>query len=257
MSHYYEQMTDGTVCARHYTEMKSRPNELRPTTIADVRKWWKEGRQVVPSVTTVGDVLNKAALINWKIDQHLRVAINVDQRQDVEQWIAEVKRLTELEMDKAPSAGTDIHKALELYFRGIVAGGPDITKEDRAICSKVDAAIYRYTANDEWTSERNFVHDGFGGQVDLHNDSWVIDFKSKQTADKFKPGKMAYPDHHMQLAAYREGLGLPSARAANVFICLENGEVDFHEHTEAELSKGWELFQHALAIWQLQHGSQP
>ena len=95
---------------------------------------------------------------------------------------------------------------------------------------------------------------GFGGQVDLHNVQWVIDFKSKTTADKFKPGKMAYDEHRIQLSAYRIGLDMPTARCANVFISLEDGQVDFHEHTEAELDKGWRLFQHALSIWQIQNG---
>jgi hypothetical protein len=249
--HFYT-TTDKGVEPRHFVPMASRPTELRPSRMSDLKAAAKRGESWVPSVTTILNVLDKPALVNWKVEQHLRQAINVDQRTDVEQWIAEVKRLTEIQMDIAPSAGTDIHKELEAWF----TGNP-VSQDVLHICKNVEAAVRSRAPLGSLISEKNFVSNGFGGQVDLHNNSWVIDFKSKQTADKFKPGKMAYDDHRMQLAAYREGLGLPHARAANVFVCLENGEVDFHEHTEAELGKGWELFQHALAIWQLQHGNAP
>ena len=119
MSHYYEN-TESGVLPRHFVEMASRPGELRPTRITDVRKWWKEGRVVVPSVTTVINVLDKAALNNWKIDRHLeQVWLNLPRLEReysdtsiperLYDFTSEVKRLTELEMDKAPKAGTDIH----------------------------------------------------------------------------------------------------------------------------------------------------
>ena len=265
MGHYYEQRSDGKIIPRHLVEMKSRPGELRPTTITDVRKWWKEGRQVVPSVTTILGVLDKAALTNWKIDQHLQQAFAITSDRcaeirinssfpdfTVDEFITLTKQRTELEMDKAPSAGTDIHKVLEGFFS--LSTLPDNPHEQQII-QNVCVALSECAGAYQWMSEKNFVSNGYGGQVDLSGNGWLIDFKSKQSADKFKPGKMAYDDHRMQLAAYRMGLNMPTARCSNVFICLENGEVDFHEHTEDELSKGWELFKHCLAIWQLQNGA--
>jgi len=254
--HFYEATAEG-VEPRHYVPLKSRPDELRPTRITDVKKWWREGREVMPSVTTVLNVLNKWALNNWRIDQHLFQAHQLDPSAfgSRESYLAEVKRLTELEMDKAPKAGTDIHTVLEDYARGIVPDDP----VELAICKNTNSALFEYTnyqlRQSWWNLETRFVSDvGFGGAADIYNEDWVIDYKSKQTADKFKPGKMAYIDHRMQLAAYRGGLGVPSARCANVFICLETGEIDFHEHSEDDLQHGWEVFRHALAIWQLQNG---
>lgn len=263
MGHYYQQCDDGVITPMHFVEMASRPGELRPTRISDVRKWWKEGRQVVPSVTTILNVLDKPALVNWKVEQYLLASFEEDVMGRVmamesnDDRIALIKQRAELRMDVAPSAGTDIHKELELFINDEMP--PD--HERRGLCESVFSVIADKTGHwvDSWSAETNFVHEGFGGQVDLHNDKWIIDFKSKQSADKFKPGKMAYQEHSMQLAAYREGLGLGGAwaRCANVFICLENGEVDFHEHSPAELEKGWQLFQHCLAIWQLQNDYQP
>ena len=259
MSHYYEKLLDGTVEARHYIPMSSRPDELRPTRITDVRKWWKDGRKVVPSVTTVLDVLNKAALINWKIGQHFEQAwLSLAQlRQPLvsekDEWVAEVKRLTEMAMDVAPSAGSDFHKWMDAY----VCRKPVIPLERYMLCSKVWQEICRSTGHNEaHHTELSFVSDlGYGGQIDLVMPcyEWIIDYKTKQTAAKFKPGKMAYDEHRMQLAAYRMGLKLPKARCALLFVCLEDGQIDFNVLTEKELSNGWEMFQHALAIWKLQN----
>lgn len=236
---------------RHFVEMTSRPGELRPTRTADAKK-----NNWVPSVTTILNVLNKPALINWKVDQHLRQAWELrNENLTIDEFFLEVKRLTELEMDKAPSAGTDLHDKLERFLLNALPQDDD----DYWLCLRVLDKIKEHTCRDDWQPERRFAHPfGFAGMVDLstepsskggENVGWVIDYKTKQFASKFKPGKMAYPDHHRQLAAYREGLGMPLARCANVFICLENGEIDFHEHSEADLQKGWATFHDALSIW--------
>lgn len=257
MSHFYEAVDTG-VEPRHFVPLKSRPDELRPTRITDVKKWWREGKTVVPSVTTVLNTLNKHALNAWKIDQHLFQAHRLDPSDfySVEAYLAEVKRLTELEMDKAPSAGTDLHGKLEQYLLQELP----LSDPDHPLCEQVFMRIRRETgvSGEEFADacgpEARFTSPlGFGGCVDLAGCGWVIDYKTKQTAAKFKPGKMAYPDHSMQLAAYREGLGMPDAKAANVFVCLETGDIDFHEHTEEQLQHGWAMFRHALAIWKLQN----
>lgn len=250
MGHYYQQ-TESGVLPRHFVEMATRPGELRPTRITDVKKWWKAGEVVVPSVTTVLNVLAKPALTNWLIDQHLKQAFDNPQIsvEGYDEWLADIKRKAEMEMDKAPSAGSDLHNILEQYYLLTLP----MDHELRPLCNEVNGVIEEITDRREWETEVNFVHDGYGGQVDLACEKWLIDFKTKQTADKFKPGKMVYDEHKMQLAAYREGLCRPKARCANVFICLENGEIDFHEHSEADLDKGWQLFKHTLSIWNLQN----
>ena len=256
MGHYYEKLSDGQVQPRHFVPMTSRPDELRPSRITDIRKMWKEGRDVTPSVTTVGNVLAKHALINWKIDQHLIQAWAIDpetrKHEDMNEYefIKEVKRLTELQMDIAPSAGTDFHKAMENYINGEL----DVKHSLYVLCMNVKDVLIEKIGEltSEWITEKNFVSNGYGGQIDLTPPEWVIDYKTKQTADKFKPGKMVYPEHHMQLAAYRKGVS-PTARCANIFVCLEDGQIDFHEHKEEELEKGWDLFHHALMIWQIQN----
>ena len=233
---------------RHFVPMTSRPDEMRPTRTTDAKKHgW------VPSVTTVMNVLAKPALVNWKVSQHVQMAyqLNPADYETCDDWLKAVSRATETEMDKAPDAGTNIHNMLEAHF--LCEDYPD---EYRDLCNKVVAVVEEKTGlgQDHFLPEQRFAHDsGYAGMCDLSSYGsipWVIDYKTKQTADKFKPGKMAYPDHSRQLAAYREGLGIPNARCANVFICIENGEIDFHEHKESDLQKGWGTFKDSLAIWQ-------
>ena len=54
----------------------------------------------------------------------------------------------------------------------------------------------------------------------------------------------------MQLAAYREGLGLPNAVCANVFIS-PSAKVRIHIWEESELEVLWRKFQLALELWKI------
>ena len=234
----------------HYVPMTTKEG-LRPVTIRDVRKLWKDGTFVVPSVTTILNIYDKSGLNNWRIDQHLNQAYDLDKENfTIEEYRKEIKRLTAVQLDLAPSAGTDFHKLMEDFVSGNMKDDEDYT-----LCQKVYETILSETGSKNFKAETNFSSELFGGQVDLHNDDWIIDYKTKQTADKFKPKKMAYDDHTMQLAAYREGLNIPFAKCANVFVCLEIGKplIDFHIHNEKELEKGKELFDLATKAWHIKN----
>mgnify|MGYP006402117801 CR=1 FL=1 len=264
MGHYYEKTKDGDVLPRHYVEMATRPGEMRPTRITDVRRMWGDNRAVVPSVTTVMDVLGKPALQNWKIDRHLESAwqILLDTNKysfDTSlKYMNEVKRQTEIAMDAAPKAGTDFHNSIELYFNGELDKG----HEHYNLCEKVQAEIMEKTGCTSeaiFNTEVSFVDGGYGGQCDLHvsdvHEDWIIDFKTKQTADKFKPRKMVYDEHYMQLSAYSKAIIGDIDRSANVFVCLENDAIDFHEHKKEDLIKGWMMFDCCLELWNLKNRS--
>jgi len=250
--HYYERTASGII-PRHYVEMSSRPGELRPTRITDVRKWIKEGRVVKPSVTTIQDCLAKPALINWKVEQYLKQAFNNPQLsvENYDDWLRQVKQDTEMAMEVAPQAGTDFHELMQLFFQAKLP----TSNPFYGLCSKVHQEILHQNGGvaGEYRIEENFVSDmGYGGQIDLITPCPIlVDYKTKQTADKFKPGKMVYPEHSQQLAAYRKGVDLPNARCCNLFVCLEDGQIDFYEHTEQQLEKGWKLFEHCMGIWYL------
>ena len=233
----------------HYVPMTTKEG-LRPVTIRDVRKLWKDGTFCVPSVTTILNIYDKSGLNNWRIDQHLNQAYDLDKENlTIEEYRKEIKRLTAIELDKQTVAYCDFHKLMEDFVSGNMKDDEDYT-----LCQKVYETILNETGSKNFKAETNFSSELFGGQVDLHNDDWIIDYKTKQTADKFKPNKMAYDDHSMQLSAYRDGLN-SFARCANVFVCLEKGKplIDFHIHNEKELERGKELFDLATKAWHIKN----
>ena len=248
--HVYEKTETG-IEPRHYVEMTTK-NGTRPTTLRDYKKWREKGLEVYPSVTTILDVLNKPALITWKVNQHLNAVLNHPEVIKSDNFLKDVAYLAKMEMDKAPTAGTNVHEVLEDFFNNKV---PAMDTPEFEIVTNVWNAISHATdyVIPEGEAEVMVASDlGYAGCVDLVLDGWIIDYKTKLEASKFKPGNMAYDDHAIQLAAYRQVIN-PSARCANIFICIETGEVDFHEHSEADLTKGWDIFSHALEIWKLKN----
>lgn len=252
MSHFYERNSAGEVIPHHFVPMTSRPGESRPTRIADARKagWY-------PSVTTIQGLLDKPALTDWKVQEHLKTAYRAYKGcglavLNADDFIAWCKRETQEALDKAPKDGTDFHDSMQAAY----SAGAIENDAHRAMASTVMSDIEAHTGivSEDFEPELSFVNLlGFAGKVDLHTaacaEGWVIDYKTKSDATKWKPGRMAYPEHVMQLAAYRVGLNLPNARCANVFVCLENGEVDFHEHTQDSLDTEWASFTDLLRIW--------
>lgn len=244
MAHFYERNEAGEIIPRHFVPMTSRPGESRPTRVADARKHgWH------PSVTTIQGLLDKPALTDWKITEHLKQAWIypiADERPTLETYLSEIKRLTQTALDKAPKDGTDFHDLMEKWMNGEMVPDPF-----RDTCKGVETLLAEQCGHlHHWTPEQSFTHSlGYGGKVDIHGPEWVIDYKTKNSADKWKPKKMHYPEMAMQLAAYRVGLGLDNARCANVFICLEDGAVEFHEWDSAELDKQFANFTDLLRIW--------
>jgi hypothetical protein len=66
-----------------------------------------------------------------------------------------------------------------------------------------------------------------------------VDIKTKEFSD---PAKVdAYDEHLMQLSAYRVGLGIPTARCANVFVSRNVPNlVVVKEWSAEDLDRGWE-----------------
>lgn len=243
--HFYERDASGTIHPRHLVPMTSRPGELRPTRLADAKK-----NRWVASVTTIQGMLDKPGLNNWRIDEHLKTVFELGSLEGfslLDDFLRVIKSKTQEALDKAPQQGTDVHDSLEKFLKH---GPLSVPHEHEMVCREAFKSLSAYCGEQEWIAEKSFVHgSGYAGKVDLHSPAFVVDWKSKNSADKWKPGKMAYPEMAMQLAAYRVGLGLDNARCANVFICLETGEVEFYEWDPKELDKQFANFADLLRIW--------
>lgn len=219
----------------------------RNTTLRDART-----ESLVPSVTTVLNVMAKPALMQWLQKQVLLAALTLPriEGEPEEEYIARIMTDSKEQGKAAADAGTDIHASIQGFYEGEV-----ITRHEAHVKGTV-AALDALYGQQGWIAERAFGHShGFGGKCDLHStegDGIVADVKTKEFTD---PDKIdAYDDHLMQLAAYRVGLGIPKARCSNVFVSRSvPGLVVVKEWSEEDLQRGWSMFTALLTFWQLKH----
>ena len=226
-----------------YTYIDSKGNE-RPTTLRQARKYgW------LPSVTTVMNVMAKPGLQVWKDDRLLDAAFgqvnrlfNGEEEIDYKDIKKEAGRIAR----EAAEEGTRIHGQIENWLQGKY-----VSKKYRA---HVDAAI---TELDKlglsWPQvEKGFADEvyGYAGKIDLYNDEWIIDFKSKE----FEEDVEAYDENFMQLSAYERGIReFNPRRQANIFISRSHpGVAKTIIHTDEQAERGWNMFKACLELWQAQ-----
>jgi hypothetical protein len=219
----------------------------RNTTLRDART-----ENLVPSVTTVLNVMAKPALIQWLQKQVLLAALTLPRipSEPEEAYIERIMSDSKEQGRAAADAGTDIHASIQGFFEGEV-----VTRHEPHVKATVNV-LYNFFGQQAWIVERAFGHShGFGGKCDLHSivgDGIVADVKTKEFTDKDKVE--TYDDHLMQLAAYRVGLGIPKARCANVFVSRSvPGLVVVKEWSQEDLDRGWEMFCSLLKFWQLKN----
>lgn len=252
MSHWYD--LDGNPC---YTQPKANGKGERATTLRDARKL-----NLVPSVTTIMQVLAKPGLDVWKTSQTLEAAWDTVQtdkcilsgeeyQRDFVSWKKEVIAKSKESSEEAAIIGTNIHDALEEWFK--------TGKKRRGYVKYIDAVIECMSCLPalDWIAEESFAdRRGFGGKVDLYwgvealGEGIIIDFKTKASKDKFA----IYDEHSMQLAAYARGLDIPDATCYNLFISIDsNFDTELVEHTPAQIERGWQMFENALQLWKLKN----
>ena len=214
--------------------------KLRPTTLRDARL-----KGYVPSVTTIIGAAAKPALEKWKQEQVVLAALTLPRMPDEpeQDWLVRVMVDSREQGKRAADEGTNIHASIEGFYAGQGLGKyPDHVKG-------LENALALKFGVQEWIAEKSFASQmGFGGKVDLCAPGFVVDIKTKEfTAEKLPE---AYDDHLMQLAAYREGLGMPNARCANVFVSRNvAGLVHVVEWEEKDLQKGTKMFVGLLDYW--------
>jgi hypothetical protein len=216
----------------------------RPTTLRDARKLG-----LLPSTTGIINQLSKAGLDTWKQQQVLLAALTLPRLPDEPEsdWLSRVMQDSKATGRDAAERGTAIHAVIEAYFDQVYM------PEKPPYLDAIDSTLKRTFGEQLWLPEKSFGHPlGFGGKCDLMaKTGFVVDFKTKDTdLDKVD----VYFEHEMQLAAYREGLGVPNARCAIVFVNGTTNQVKLIEVEEQKLQNGWECFQHLLRVYQIKNG---
>jgi hypothetical protein len=174
-------------------------------------------------------------------------------QEDEKAYIARIVADSKESGKRAADAGTRIHEEIEGHFAG--------KKSQYGL--KVEEALFdhfKLHPDQPWLVEHSFASAlGYGGKVDLYckPDEYakyglVADVKTKEFGPDDKVD--AYDEHLLQLAAYRVGLNIPSARCANVFVSRTHpGLVKIVEWSEDDLKRGWQMFQCLLNYWKLKN----
>ena len=240
MSHWYDK--EGN--PRYEVEGR---NGIRPSTLRDARK-----HDWVPSVSTIwNDVVARPMLSKWmqtELMQALWTEAHSADNLKRGGGFPEFEKLARDRFNKKQQdvmgRGTLIHDQLEKYFTGV-----DVPVAYTTMCEAVDRKLTEVCGSNGWVAEKSFSHhSGYGGKVDLHNDEWVVDFKTKEFPDEPKVKKMVYDDYGTQLAAYGQGLG-GGRRLLNLFIDVGSPRVLEWEHED--VNRFQTMFNHALSLWKL------
>jgi hypothetical protein len=224
--HWYAQ--DGTPAY----EVLGKDGSPRKTTLRDARKL-----DLVPSVTTIIRCAAAPGLEKWKRDNPDWEKLSGDAR----------------------DIGSTIHGCIECHFSG------EYNKHAETYHAHVMGALDRlggWCGLDNLLPEKSFAHPlGFGGKCDIHKKvlpfpGFVADFKTKDFGEEWQPA--TYENHSMQLAAYREGFGMPNARGAIIFVSTQvPGLSRLVEVSQYDLGLGWRMFRGQLDYWQAKNDFQP
>ena len=250
MGHWYDQ--EGN--ARHEVRGKS---GMRSTNLRDARKHgW------IPSVSTVwSDVVSKPMLTRWKENNLMKFMHHsavkwaednqtfTDDPALIDSLTKDAREAFSIHQKELTDRGINAHQSLSIYFNSL--GSDVIDLGDHALMIRnVVAKLDQLCGKQDWESEKSFAHShGYGGQVALCSDEFVIDFKTKDMSKVKEVKKMVFDDHGVQLAAYDTGLGDSGRRLINLYIDVESGAVLEWEHEDTE--RYWDMFKHALELWKL------
>ena len=224
-----------------YTTLDSKGKE-RSTNLRDARK-----HGYVPSVTTILGVAAKPSLENWKINQAISAALELEKSEEESdiQFFNRCKEYSRRVGKEAAEKGTLIHAMIEQGFEG---------KEETKPYIKIKEYLDKEFPHEEWTSEASFcAKEGYGGKIDLHSMSGIfVDFKTKDNLAGKEGSKLVFDEHGMQLSAYANGLEWALPERVSIFVDREDPEliVPYRWPTETH-DRHLEMFRSLLTYWKL------
>lgn len=190
----------------------------------------------VPSVTTILGILSKPALIQWA-------------------WELGTQGLDYRKVrDQAGDIGTLAHYLIMCHLRG---EAPDTSEYSPQNIDRAESSLIKYW---DWEKANSIIpmlievplvseRYRFGGTIDLlgelNGDLWLIDYKT---------GKAIYPEMLSQIAAYRVLLGENGypVKGCRILRISKDDTEDFEDRIVGSLERYWAIFEHCLAIYQLQ-----
>jgi len=209
--------------------------QVTKRTRAHIRYKLENGR-IVPGVTIVTDILNKPALIPWANKLGLQ---GIDSNKYV---------------DEKAAIGTLAHQMIADYLRGKQTDTSEYSKVQIDQAENAVLAFFDWEKTHPITPiliEEPLVSEEFkfGGTIDclgeIAGELCLIDFKTSRAI---------YPEMLIQVVAYNQLLFEHGYAVQRVEILRVGRVADegFEERVVNSLAKRWQLFQHCLAIYELQ-----
>lgn len=263
--HFYT--TDGESAHTQNTKAGAK-NPTRPTTIADARKLG-----LLPSVTTIFDVINKPFLTEWKVREALKMAYANPPSPFIDQtnWVNKIKAQSEEQVGGAAELGTAVHDCIETSLD--TSGSDEIKARmfsftDQVLELAAPAVEYVRLMKIVGMECEQVVTDslGFAGTIDIagHVDGApiIVDFKTKRTREG---EDIEVPETYpWQLAAYHYAkFGLngdihPQAKAINIYISTtEKGRMEVFTYERDELVEAFDCFKACFKLWTLKNKYSP
>lgn len=208
---------------------------------------------LVPSVTTVMDLIAKPSLENWKINQALNSAISLEQEEGEPNgsFIYRCKQEAKKPGMEAADLGTKIHAMIERGFLG-----QSTNKPYKAVRKYLD----EHYPNETWIAEDSFCADqGYGGMIDLYSESGIfVDFKTKDKLQDKKIKQLIYDSHGMQLSAYAQGCGFDNPERVSIFVDRKHTDVIVgHIWDKESHTKHLAMFNSMLTYWKFSKNYDP
>jgi hypothetical protein len=221
-------------------EVLGKNGKMRPTTLRDARKL-----NLAPSVSMIMQCAASPALTNYFKNQ-VAMAAAENPREPTEgsqAYMDRILAISRVHSETARDLGTEIHGSIERAMK-------DTVWIPRPEASAAIKTLGEWCGHDSYHVEKSFCHImGYGGKCDVHKSGFVADFKTKDFDDSWTPA--IYDNHHMQLAAYRQGFGLQTARCAIIYVSTKiPGLTHLVEAPQDDLAQGWEMFKALLLYWQ-------
>ena len=186
-----------------------------------------EGDERFWSVTTIIGTLDKPALLYWAAEQaaeaacdiagSLRTRISEDGREAVVKWLRDARFRPRKGQRTATALGSAVHDACEEL--ALTGTWPRVDDEVRPFVENADRLLQRlqptFEAAEAAVYNRTY---GVAGTLDaiavIDGQRLVLDWKtSRKDADAQGNATTAYPEHALQLAAYRNMELLATFRA--------------------------------------------
>lgn len=245
-AHWYHK--DGRACFEVPYADKKRAGETRATTLTDARKLG-----LLPSVTTILDVLSKGNLISWMLSQAIQSALTLPRNPDesLDDFAKRVVKDMDEQRDNAAEKGKAIEEAIRLWSIG--------ESYEPALEPYVQAFrdfLKNHGCRIVWMQQRIVAPD-YAGTADLmleHIQTGRLVLADLKTQDgKKDEGKLGirycfYDTWCYQLEGYADRMVCDATM--NIIIDRAHpGKFDFYEWTPDERKIGLENFRAAKTIF--------